>query len=84
MSSMTRTAKTTKQNAAGCYAERHAEAQDLLKRIAARLADDQKRQAQEPADWGYAGDLGRITEQLTYVLADLGDRSAVDAKGLEY
>jgi hypothetical protein len=74
-------AKTTKRTAAGCYAERHAEAQDLLKRIASRLADHQKRQA---ADWGYAGDLGRITEQLAFVLADLGDRSAVDAKGLEY
>jgi hypothetical protein len=48
------------------------------------LADHQKRQAAEAADWGYAGDLGRITEQLAYVLADLGDRSAVDAKGLEY
>ena len=77
-------AQTRKQTAAGCYAERHAEAQYLLKRIAGRLADHQKRQVQEPADWGYAGDLGRITEQLAYVLADLGDRSAVDAKGLEY
>jgi hypothetical protein len=24
---------------------------------------------------GYAGDLDRITEQLAYVLADLGDRT---------
>jgi hypothetical protein len=77
-------AQSTKQTAAGCYAERHAEAQDLIKRIAARLAEHQKRQATAPADWGYAGDLGRVTEQLAYVLADLGDRSAVDAKGLEY
>ena len=84
MCSMQRTTKTTKQTAAGCYAERHAEVQDLLKRIASRLADHQKRQAAVPADWGYTGDLGRITEQLAYVLADLGDRSAVDAKGLEY
>ena len=28
--------------------------------------------------------VGRITEELAYVLASLGDRSAVDAKGLEY
>jgi hypothetical protein len=42
--------QATKQTAAGCYAERHAEAQDLLKRIANRLAEHQKRQAQEPAD----------------------------------
>lgn len=77
-------AQTTKQTAAGCYAVRYTEAQDLLKRIAARLAEHERRQAAAPADWGYSGDLGRITEQLAYVLADLGDRSAVDAKGLEY
>jgi hypothetical protein len=77
-------AQSTTQTAAGCYAERHAEAQDLLKRIAARLAEHKQRQAAAPADWGYAGDLGRITEQLAYVLADLGDTSAVRAKGLEY
>ncbi|MFN7939142.1 MAG: hypothetical protein U0R19_37810 [Bryobacteraceae bacterium] len=76
--------QATKQSAATSYAERHAEAQDLLKRIATRLAAHQKEQAAEPTDWGYAGDLGRITEQLAYVLASLGDRSAVEAKGLEY
>ena len=84
MGSMQRTTKTTKQTAAACYAERHAECQDLLKRIASRLAEHQQRQAQVPAHWGYAGDLGRIAEELAYVLASLGDRSAVDAKGLEY
>jgi hypothetical protein len=77
-------AQSTTQNAASCYAERHAEAQELLKRIAARLAEHKQRQAAAPTDWGYSGDLGRITEQLAYVLADLGDKSAVDAKGLEY
>ncbi len=80
----TKAQSTTQQTAAGCYAARYAEAQDLLKRIAARIADHKQRQAAAPADWGYSGDLGRITEQLAYVLADLGDRSAVDAKGLEY
>jgi hypothetical protein len=77
-------AESTTQTAAHLYAERYAEAQDLLKRIAGRLAEHKQRQAAAPADWGYAGDLGRITEQLAYVLADLGDHSAVDAKGLEY
>ena len=77
-------AQSTTQTAAGCYAERHAEAQDLLERIATRLAEHKQRQAAAPADWGWAGDLGRITEQLACVLADLGDRSAVDEKGLEY
>jgi hypothetical protein len=81
---MQRTTKTVNESAAACYAERHTECQDLLKRIASRLAEHQKSQAQEPANWGYAGDLGRVAETLVYVLADLGDRSAVDQKGLEY
>jgi len=53
-------------------------------RIASRLEQHQKDQTLEPANWGYPGDLGRVTEELAYVLASLGDRSAVDAKGLEY
>ena len=81
---MERTTKSTKQTATACYAERHTECQDLLKRIASRLEQHQKEQAQEPAHWGYPGDLGHITEQLAYLLAFLGDRSAVDSKGLDY
>lgn len=84
MCSMQRTAKTTKQTAAASYAERHAECQDLMKRIASRLEQHKKEQAKNSGDWGYAGDLGRVTEELAYVLASLGDRSAVDQKGLEY
>ena len=84
MCSMPRTTKTTKQSAAACYAQRHAEAENLLKRIAFRLDVHRGCQAQEPANWGFAGDLGRVTEELAYVLASLGDRSAVDQKGLEY
>jgi hypothetical protein len=84
MCSMPRTTTSTKQTADACYAERHTESMDLLKRIASRLEEHKKDQAQEPANWGYAGDLGRVTEELAYVLASLGDRSAVDAKGLEY
>ena len=84
MSSMGRTRTQTKPTAAECYAARLAECQDLLQRIAARLQDHQQRQAQEPTHWGYTGDLGRVSEELAYVLASLGDRSAVDQKGLEY
>ena len=74
----------TKQTAAGCYAERYAETQDLLKRIASRLAEHQKQQPTDPTNWRHADNLGHITEQLAYVLAEFGDRSAVDAKGLDY
>ena len=76
--------KTTKQSAAACYAERQTECQDLLKRITCQLEQHARRQKQAPADWGYAGDLGRVAEELAYVLASLGDRTAVEQKGLEY
>jgi len=81
---MPRTTKTTRQTAAACYAERHTECAALLKRIAIRLEQHKKEQTQDPANWGYPGDLGRVSEELAYVLASLGDRSAVDQKGLEY
>ena len=77
-------ATQTKQTAAECYAERHAECEKLLKRIAFQLDVHRGCQTQSPQNWGHAGDLGRVTEELAYVLASLGDRSAVDAKGLEY
>jgi hypothetical protein len=80
---MTIKRQTTKQTAAACYAERRSECQDLLKRIAQQLARHQKEQAAEPADWGFPGDLGHVNEELAYVLASLGDRSAVEAKGLD-
>ena len=83
MSSMPRTINQAQQTAAGCYAERFAECQDLLQRIARHLEEHKKAQAQQPANWGHAGDLGHVTEELAYILAFLGDRSAVDAKGLE-
>lgn len=37
-----------KQTAAACYAERHAECHDLLKRIAKRLDEHKRQQAAEP------------------------------------
>jgi hypothetical protein len=80
----TQTQSTTQQTAARLYAERYAEAQDLLARIAMRLEEHKARQAAVPADWGYSGDLGRITEQLACVLAGLGDRSVAGARGLAY
>jgi DNA-binding protein H-NS len=75
--------RQTRTTAAACYAERLQEAHSLLKRIAQRLEAHAKQQAAEPADWGFAGDLGHANERLAYVLASLGDTSAVEAKGLE-
>jgi hypothetical protein len=77
MKNMTKTAESD-------YSQRAAVAQDLLKRIAARLAEHRTKQAALPKDWGFAGDLGRINEGLAQVLASLGDRSGVDELGLRY
>lgn len=71
-------------NSAATYTARTKETGDLLKAIAAQLATHKRAQAADPANWGHAADLGRINEALAYVLADLGDLSAVEAKGLEY
>ena len=76
--------KNTKKTAATDYSERAAISRDLLKRIAAHLSDHQTRQATNPNDWGYVGDLGRVNEELAQVLAALGDRSGVDELGLRY
>jgi len=76
--------KTTKQTAAACYAEKHAEAKDLMKRIGRALKQHLLKQALAPTHWGHAGDLYSVTAQLARVLATLGDRSAVEAKGMEY
>ena len=81
---MKNTKKTTPQTAAAAYSQKTATAQDLLKRIAARLAEHRTRQAAEPRDWGYVGDIGHINEELAQVLAALGDRSGVDELGLTY
>jgi len=75
---------TTTQTAATAYNQKIAIAQDLLKRIATRLAEHQEQQAAEPRDWGYVGDIAHINEELAQVLASLGDRSAIDELGLKY
>ena len=72
------------RTAAGLYASRLAEIQDLLARITGALEAHSARQQQKAGDYGYAGTLGSITEQLAYILATLGDRSGVEAKGLKF
>ena len=74
----------TKQTAAAAYSQKIAITQDLLKRLAARLAEHELQQAAKPQDWGYVGDLGHINEELAQVLAAFGDRSGVDELGIKY
>ena len=75
---------TTRKTAVADYKEKAVISQDLIKRIAVRLSEHQARQAAEPGDWGYVGDLGRVNEELAQVLASLGDRSGIDELGLRY
>jgi len=79
--------KLTNQHAttaAESYTARLADSQDLLARIAVALESHHARQEAKPYDWGHASELGGVNEKLAYVLAMLGDRSAVDAKSLDY
>ena len=73
-----------KHTAAAAYDARNKEAQDLLKRIASQLKEHKATQAKSADNWGHAGSMGNVNEQLACILAQLGDRSAVDTKGLEY
>jgi hypothetical protein len=72
------------QTAAACYAERLDECRALLKQIEARLDHHNQEQAATPQNWGHAGDLGQVVQELSQVLALLGDRSAVEKYRLEY
>jgi hypothetical protein len=76
--------KTTNQSATACYGQPHTECQDLPKRIECHLERHAAREARQPADCGYAGDVGRVAGELAYVLASLGNRSPVEQRGLEY
>ena len=74
----------TKQTAAGQYALRSAECQELLRRIADQLEKHQKEQEQQLHNWAFAGDLDSISARLAEILASLGDPSACEAKGIKY
>lgn len=78
-----RNAETAMENARTAYTQRHAETEDLLKRIAAKLKAH-KAEASTKLHWGFVGDLVDVNKDLAYILAGLGDTSAVVAKGLDY
>jgi len=56
-------------------AQRYAEAQDdvgaLLDLVGEEVRVHAQRAAERPADWGYAGDLGRVRQGLKDLLAGL-------------
>jgi hypothetical protein len=77
------TTKPTTETANACYAKRNNQAYGLLQKIEAQLMKHEAEQRKSPRDWGFPGDLGHVNEELALVLASLGDRSAVDAMGID-
>lgn len=75
---------TKQHSAAETYVARVRECNQLIESLKSRLEDHQGMQAADPRNWGFAGDLDYVIEQLAYVLATLGDRSAVDRHGFKY
>lgn len=73
-----------RRTAVEAYVARFSECKDLLARISKQLDLHQARQQASSQDWGFPGELSCAVEQLAYVLATLGDRSAVDEHGLSY
>lgn len=67
-----------------CYIDSLAECKTLLKQIENRLDDHNREQAVDPQNWGHAGDLGQVVQELAQILALLGERSALDKHGLQY
>ena len=60
-----------KQTAAECYADRQQDIGVLLDLIAEELRIHAALAAKDPKNWGFAGDLGRIRENLKDVLESL-------------
>lgn len=75
---------TKQQTAAETYTARHQECNELVDALRHQLQVHAARQEADPKNWGFAGDLAYVIEQLAYVLASLGDRSAVDRHGFKY
>lgn len=54
------------------YAARQARIKALMATISAALDDHAVRAAAQPGDWGFAGDLGHIEQQLQDLASGMG------------
>lgn len=50
--------------------------QDLAEALEDAIAEHERRQIQDPLNWGFAGDLDYATDKLLQALAALGDEKA--------
>jgi hypothetical protein len=66
-----RIGRQLKQTAAERYADHQQDIGVLLDLVAEELRVHAERAAEDPKDWGYAGDLGRVRETLKGLLESL-------------
>lgn len=57
-----------KKDANKTYQERYKEIQKHIKDLLSGLKKHSSKQAKNPADWGYAGDLGYINDDLLKII----------------
>ncbi len=55
--------------AAKMYAQRRKEIAGQIVKLESKLRHHEKRAQKDPANWGFAGDLGYVSERLTELLA---------------
>lgn len=67
-----------KQTAAHAYAERYNQARELIERLGKRLRVHRDLQSLDPRNWGYAGDLAHINDELLQALAFMAEDQAVN------
>ena len=63
--------KPTWAEADQLYNERRADVDQLLREIKLALVQHRREQFASPANWGHAGDLGKVAEELRDTLAFL-------------
>ena len=61
---MPRPSKTPEPTAAQVYAARRADIDRLVKALTSNLRDHARDHRSRPTDWGLAGDLGKVREDL--------------------
>jgi hypothetical protein len=64
----------TSADADQTYKTRIAEVRDLLRKLEGQIAIHERRQAAQPANWGFAGDLAAIAERLREITPVHTDR----------
>ena len=68
------------EQAARTYQARRRDVEKLLDMLKEEVAHHAEFAAKEPGDWGFAGDLGHVREQLVETLSFLAQQDASDVE----